>query len=117
MRIDAPEPWGLTGETAELLTPGHDGRWLITTITSRHIWDLDRMTYQRLPGSTGTPMSNDDQEVAITRVAQWPAVGNQSLLFYDSPEAPSLFEEFRLSAIINRIQRIAPSDSIQSDVR
>ena len=38
-----------TGETTDALTAESTGRWLVTTEHSRHIWDLDQMTYTRFP--------------------------------------------------------------------
>jgi len=35
----------------DALSPESTGRWLITTQGSQHIWDLDAMTYWRLPGN------------------------------------------------------------------
>lgn len=104
----------VTGETTDQLTPEDTGRWLLTTTTSRHVWDLDAMTYQRLPGDFGSAMPYDARIVPITRVQTWPQVGAQSLLFYDDPSHPSLVENFRLSATIERIDRLA-ADPTRSD--
>jgi hypothetical protein len=41
------------------LTIGHGGRWLLDTIGSRHILDLDRRTIERLPGPDASPSTSD----------------------------------------------------------
>jgi hypothetical protein len=48
---------------------------------SRHIWDLDAWTYQRLPHSDASFRApQDGQVLRITRVERWPAVGGTSLV-------------------------------------
>lgn len=84
------------------LRPGMGGRWEVTARTSRHVWDLDAMRYTRLPGPTATAMMYDGIEVAIGRVAVWPVVGQQSLLFYDDPNDP-LQEQHRICSTIESI--------------
>ena len=44
-------------ETVTELTPGMGGRWLVTTRGSQHVFDLNTMTYTRIPGAgQGRPL-------------------------------------------------------------
>jgi len=98
------------------LTPTTRGTWLVTTDTSCHVWDLDNMTYQRLPGSRAPLLRFDQQMLAITRVECWPKVGQQSLIYYDDPNAPWLVEQWRLSATTIRIELLEDQAESQADV-
>lgn len=91
------------------LAPDLGGRWLVTTQGSEHVWDLDAMTYQRLPGLGRGQFDHDRTVVAIGRVEVWPAVGSCSLLFYDDPDRPCTHEQWRMSSLIRRICRLPDS--------
>jgi hypothetical protein len=88
----------------EKLGPETKGRWLVTTQRSQHIWDLDAFTYTRLPGDTSQDFSEDGQEMKITRVERYPEVGEVSIVFYDDPEFPAHFEQWRQSSTIVSIE-------------
>lgn len=84
------------------LTAQMRGRWEVRAQTSRHIWDLDRMLYVRLPGPHAPVMPWDEVPVRITRVTQWPQVGARSLLLFDDPHEPVL-EHWRICSTIQAI--------------
>ena len=90
----------------DALSPESTGRWLVTTQGSQHIWDLDAMTYRRLPGDASGMFSHDDRVVRITRVERWPAVGGTSFLWFDDPEHPAFVEHWRQSSRIEKIERL-----------
>lgn len=104
-------------ETVEELHPSMGGRWLVTTQGSTHVWDLDTWTYERRPGpdSPSGPMPYDNERHRITRVDWWPAVGGQSLLYYDDPSNPWEREQFRRSSVITRIERLPDPDAADTD--
>ncbi|MGZ6771752.1 MAG: hypothetical protein ACXVGA_04385 [Mycobacteriaceae bacterium] len=112
--VDADDGTG-SGATADQevhrLGPHLGGRWLVTTQGSEHIWDLDLMTYLRLPGEGRGQFDQDRQVVAIGRVAVWPEVGSCSLLFYDDPDRPHTHEQWRKSSRIRRIRRLPEADA------
>lgn len=86
------------------LTPDMTGRWLITTRSgTKHIWDLDAQTYQRLHDGTN-PMDYDNEVVHITRVEWWPKLGERSYLFYDDLHDPKTLEQWRISSTIISIE-------------
>ncbi|QNJ96471.1 hypothetical protein HZU40_11790 [Mycolicibacterium fluoranthenivorans] len=97
--------------TVDELHASMGGVWLVVTQSSHHEWDLDAMTYQRVPGPTSLsgPFPMDSQRMPITRVARWPRVGSTSLVFYDDPHRPSDYEHFRQSSRIESISRISPT--------
>lgn len=98
----------LTDDTAiPALGPHTPGRWLVTAKTSHHIWNLQpgRWTYTRLPGPNASPMAFDGEEMVISTVGAWPAVNQQSLLFYDDP-SDDLVEQWRISSRIQTIRAL-----------
>lgn len=101
----------LTGESVQELTGDSTGRWLITTKGTEHIWDLDEMTYTRIPSaaSKSGAMAFDNEPMRINRVVWWPKVGERPYLWYDDPERPELWEHYRISSVIKSIERLADS--------
>ncbi|ANE78458.1 hypothetical protein A7U43_03085 [Mycobacterium adipatum] len=95
------------------LGPGVGGSWLVVTQGSRHEWDLDAMTYMRMPGpaSLSGQFAMDGQRLRITRVERWPRVGFTSLVFFDDPTRPLDYEHFRQSSQIESITQITTTDS------
>jgi hypothetical protein len=91
----------------DALHPGMIGRWLVTTKRSRHIWDLDAGTYQRLPGADSQQFAHDGDPHRITRVEQWPVVGSASFIWFDDPEHPAVLEQYRISSPVRSITRLA----------
>ena len=86
-----------------------EGRWLVISQGSTHLWDLDAGTYARIPGpgrSGGYP--HDGRPMPITRVDRWPVVGSTSLVWYDDPNSPLTREHWRQSSIIASITGIPP---------
>ena len=94
-------------EPGQRLGTGDTGRWLVTTARgTRHVWDLDAMTYQRLPAAAASfRLPLDGPVVPITRVDEWPQVGSRFLLWFDEPSMPDRLEHWRIS---NRIVSIEP---------
>jgi hypothetical protein len=97
-------------QTVTELTPGTGGRWEVRARSSRHVWDLDLMTYTRLRGPDSEPMEYDGMTVDILRVERWPAVGGQSVVVYDDPFYPAL-EQWRRCSIIQSIVALPPPDA------
>lgn len=92
-----------SGESVERLAPGMTGRWRVLTRRAEHIWDLDKMTYTRLPGAASSPFAHDEVTASILSVERWPQVGSTSLVFFDDPNDP-LIEQWRISSTIRRIE-------------
>jgi len=88
------------------LGPDSIGKWLITTQGSQHIWDLDNMTYQRLPGNGRGQFAHDNTTVHITRVDRWPHEGETFFIWFDDPDKPELLEHWRQSSTIVRIEPV-----------
>jgi hypothetical protein len=86
------------------LEPETGGRWLVTTQRSQHLWDLDEMTYTRLPGDGSQSFGFDGEPMKLTKVIQAPEVGNVSVIYYDDPRFPELYEQFRISSLIKSIE-------------
>lgn len=104
----AQEPRG-EGDGVEQLTPGMTGRWRVTTRRAAHIWDLDEMTYTRLPGAASSAFAHDGATASIRSVERWPQVGSTSFAFFDDPDNP-LIEQWRISSTIRRIEPADQSD-------
>jgi len=94
-------------EGVEELRGGMRGRWLVTTKRSRHVWDLDAGTYQRLPGESSQQFAHDGDAHRITRVEHWPALGTSSFVWFDDPGHPESIEQYRISSPIRSITRLA----------
>jgi hypothetical protein len=86
------------------LEAGMTGRYLVTSRGSQHVWDLDKMTYTRLPGETSQLFPYDGQAMEINKVEVWPAVGLVSRVIYDDPDVPEAIEHFRQSSLIRSIE-------------
>lgn len=90
------------------LGPDTGGRWLVTTKSSTHIWDLTGpLTYTRLPGPAAKPMAFDSRPVTVTRVIAWPKVGKSAGVWFDEPVGPgeiAVTEQWRVSAFVLSIE-------------
>ena len=93
---------------ARELTSGMRGCWLVVTQGSCHLWDLDSVTYTRIPGaaSPSGAFSFDARPMAITRIERWPHIGSTSLVWYDDPANPGGREHWRQSSRIVSISEI-----------
>ncbi|TQJ49279.1 hypothetical protein FBY26_0957 [Phycicoccus sp. SLBN-51] len=89
------------------------GRWEVRTRSSTHIWDLDAMTYIRVPGPDSTAMPYDEREVPFTRVEAWPAVGRRTLLFFDDPYDFTT-EHWRICSRIRSITRLPSTPAAEA---
>lgn len=92
----------------EELTADTGGRWLVTTQGSTHEWDLDAMTYKRIPGpeSRAGAMLQDGEAMKITGVDRYPEVGATSFVWYDDPVHPFAIEQWRQSSTIVSIEKL-----------
>lgn len=72
------------------------------------MWDLDAMTYTRVPGaaSLSGKFVMDGQPIPVTRVERWPRVGSTSLFFFDDPTDATHYEHYRQSSRIESITRV-----------
>lgn len=92
-------------ETVEELTGNEGGRWLITTLGSAHLIDLDRRTVCRFPGPNSAPSFNDVERpirslnhCRVGQVGYWTMVSFDFLLEY----------YWHRTSTIVRIERLEP---------
>ena len=91
------------------ISEGVDGRWLVRSGRSRHVWDLDAGTYMRMPSSASQPFEYDGVPHRITMVEWWPRLGQRSFVWFDAPDDPVSREHYRVSSPIQSIERL-PAD-------
>jgi hypothetical protein len=91
----------------QALGPDSGGRWLVATRRSRHVWDLDRRTYARLPGHGSQSFDHDCIEHPITRVKVYPEVGSCSIVWFEDPH-DEFVEQWRVSSTIRSITQLDP---------
>ena len=96
-------------ERVDQLTPETGGRWIVETRSSVHVWDLEALTYTRLPRTPEAAMAIDATPQPITEVAIWPRVGGASLVLFDEPGDPDQ-EHWHKSGTILAITRLPESD-------
>lgn len=101
-------------KTVEHLEEGISGRWRVFTQRATHEFDLDRMTYTRQPGSDSQSFERDGIEGRISRVVDWPTVGQRFFVFFDDPENP-LMEQWRISSTVRRIESVDPDARVDED--
>ena len=92
------------------ISEGVDGRWLVRSGRSRHVWDLDAGTYMRMPSSASQPFEYDGVPHRITMVEWWPRLGQRSFVWFDAPGDPVNREHYRVSSPIQSIERL-PAES------
>lgn len=97
----------VVGEAVADLHRGMSGRWLVTTRSTRHVWDMDAGTYMRLPGSASKSgaMVHDGYPCRITNVELWPHVGESFLVWFDHHSDPFM-DHWRLSSTVASIVKI-----------
>ncbi len=93
-------------ETVTELTPDHQGRWLVTTRGSKHIFDLTRMTYTRMPGEGRGQFVGDGEPHRIYLIGVWPKVGESFYVEFDDPQSPIDRVQTRLSSTVQSIERL-----------
>lgn len=91
-------------ETVQELNSTMTGRWLVTTGGSQHVWDLDTLTYTRIPGPGRGNSSYDGVPQRIWAVKAWPKLGSS---FYVELDVSFRQIEWRLSTAVRRIERMA----------
>lgn len=93
-----------TPETVTELNSTMTGRWLVTTGGSQHVWDLDTLTYTRIPGEGRGNSRYDNVPQRIWDVKAWPKLGCS---FYVELDVSFRQIEWRLSTAVRRIERMA----------
>lgn len=95
------------GGEVQTLAGVPDGRWLVETQGSFHVWDLDAFTYARVPGreSRAGSMAYDGDAFKIWSVSAWPTVGACALVDYTDPTNFTQ-TQFRRSSTVRSIRRI-----------
>lgn len=93
-------------EEIQHLSPNMNGRWLVFTQRTVHVWDLNRFTYARHPGESSQSFAWDTVEAPIWDVRAWPEVGGTFLVYFEDPANPS-HVQWRMSS---RIRRIEPDE-------
>lgn len=93
-------------EGVDRLEPEMRGRWRVVTQTSQHVWDLDAMTYQRLPGLQSNAFDGDGFAAPIFTVRVWPEVGSRFWVYVDDAVDVTV-TQWRISS---RIRSIKPED-------
>lgn len=98
-----------TGETVAYLTPSMHGRWLTTTAESRHVWTIESgvVVWTRLPAE-GRQVVADEPPVRVTRVVDWPLVGQPFFIFFADPVRPHEYEHWCRSSAVTRIDGLLP---------
>jgi hypothetical protein len=95
---------------ADELGPQDSGVWLICTNGTRHVWDLDRRLFCRIPGrlTRAALMPFDETALRWSRVQAWLGVGARLIVWFDDPGAagPATVEHFRASSTIAMICRL-----------
>ncbi|WP_293002611.1 hypothetical protein [Mycobacterium sp.] len=96
----------------DTLSPQLAGRWLVVTLGSQHHWDLDAMTYTRIPGrlSLSGSFRFDRVPMAISWVDRWPQFGSTSLVWLYDPDQHDGVEHWRLSSRIISISEMLPDE-------
>jgi len=79
------------------------GRWMIHTLGSRHLFDLDKLTVERLPGSGAEPLESDRvhslRSIVSARIGEpgrWTMRGDDLVEYY-----------WHVSSIIRHIERLS----------
>lgn len=107
--------------TVPELTPDMSGRWLVRAQGSMHIWDLDEMSYIRLPGphSLSGPFKFDGAPQIIRGVDRWPAVGSTSLLWFEDTVRPGRGGRWRQSSLIDSIEALGDRtiDDVETELK
>lgn len=93
--------------SVDALRPGMTGVWVVHTQGSSHVFDLDRMTWRRIPSpSSGFgPQPTDGVEHTITEMRFWPRVGSLFVLWIDDCDSGVTKERWHRSSRIRLIER------------
>ena len=94
------DPPAETAAAVEELTPDMRGVWLVKTVGSQHVWNLDAATYTRLPGEGRAQWDADGRACPILTVGSWPRVGSRFYLHFLGP----LGVEWRYSSTVQHIE-------------
>jgi len=91
----------------DYLDPSSSGAWLITTMGTRHLWDLDAGLYVRMPTSASRAgeFDYDGAWMRIRFVERWPRVGQSFFIWLDAP-FPDSAEYWRQSSAVVSIEPI-----------
>ncbi len=106
------EGMGMVGPPIRELGKNRNGRWLVETVSgSRHLFDLDSMSYAR----RGTRIKGLKPRFSygVKSVDQWPKVNSTFRVALDRPAQ----EEFRLaSSYVTRIVPLAQNEHLEADL-
>ena len=92
----------------EELTSESSGSWLVTTQSSKHIFDLDNFLYQRnSENSSSGSFHYDGLQLRISSIKIYPKVGSRFYIFVDDFDFPDLLEHWRISSQIVSIEEIS----------
>lgn len=93
------------------LEPGMTGRWLLTSQGSKHLLDLDTLTWTRYRDDGRGAFVLDATPVQLTSIAIWPKVGLSPLFVFPHPQMPGFQAEYYLSALRSIESVAAPDDA------
>lgn len=83
------------------ISPGMSGRWLVSTLTSDHDWDLDNHLYTRHPTREAPGMRHDNLPQTLEAVHIWPLVGFVSILSITDPRRRGRAHQVRTAQILS----------------
>lgn len=111
--MDAADENQVAQVGVDRLEPEMRGRWRVVSQNSQHVWDLDEMTYQRLPGQQSNAFDGDGVAAPIFTVRVWPEVGSRFWVYVDDA-VDGTVTQWRISS---RIRSIVPEgrDAGQAD--
>lgn len=100
---DAPRGPGLH---VDALPAEATGCWVVRTVHTTHLFDLDDTAYTRLPGPGRREMPHDGTWLRLLRFGIRPTVGASFLLFVDDPDpaVAAFFEFWRVSSTVVSIE-------------
>lgn len=93
------------------LTPEHTGRWLITTMGSTHVIDLDARTIARSPRQEAARLDWDRQTEPYVELLIWPEVGEAFAIAFAKtvdPELQGRTVRVRTSSMVRSIEQLGP---------
>lgn len=82
------------------------GVWLVETLTSVHVWDLDDRTYTHRPQAAAGGLLRGGAPMPITHIETWPSVGSAFFVRFADPSDLEHSDAYELSS---RVLRIHPA--------
>src|SRR5262245_8909226 len=95
-------------ETVNELRAGMEGRWIVQTEGSEHVFDFDAQTYRRFATAKEMPYDQTPLVFNPEYVIIWPKVGQSFALYLPIEEASGhmIRGKFRTSGPIVEIRRV-----------